>query len=68
MGDGFECGFDPKVRFERAATWLPVVISMLLVMIVAVFILAAPNQVVTPKDSGYLIASVPPQLEQTALR
>ncbi|HEX5279517.1 MAG TPA: hypothetical protein VFW28_05535 [Micropepsaceae bacterium] len=64
MGDGF----DPKVRYERAAAWLPVVVSMLLVMIVAVFILAAPSQIITPKDSGYLIASIPPQLEQTAMR
>jgi hypothetical protein len=62
-------GLDPKEdRYARATAWLPVVVSMLLVAIVAVFILAAPKQIVTPKDSGYLIASVPPNLEQTAMR
>lgn len=62
-------GLDPKKdRYARATTWLPVVVSMLLVAIVAVFILAAPKQIVTPNDSGYLIASVPPNLEQTAMR
>ncbi len=64
MGDGL----DPKDRYERVTAWLPMVVSALLVAIVAVFILAAPKQVVSPKDSGYLIASVPPQMEQTAMR
>jgi hypothetical protein len=61
-------GLDPNDRFGRATTWLPVVVSVLLVAIVAVFILAAPSQIVTPKDSGYLIASIPPALDQTAMR
>jgi hypothetical protein len=59
---------DPNDRYARVTTWLPVVVSAVLVAIVAVFILAAPKQIVTPKDSGYLIASVPPQMEQTAMR
>jgi hypothetical protein len=61
-------GLDPNDRYGRATTWLPVVVSVLLVAIVAVFILAAPSQIVTPKDSGYLIASIPPNLDQTAMR
>ena len=61
-------GLDPNNRLARATTWLPVVVSALLVVIVAVFIFAAPSQIVTPKDSGYLIASVPPTLDQTAMR
>lgn len=61
-------GPDPNDRYGRATTWLPVVVSVLLVMIVTVFILAAPSQIVAPKDNGYLIASIPPNLDQTAMR
>lgn len=61
-------GQDPNARYGRATTWLPVVVSVLLVAIVAVFILAAPSEIVTPKDSGYLIASIPPNFDQTAMR
>ena len=60
-------GTDPTERLARATTWLPMLVSALLVVIVAVFILAAPNQVVTPHNSGYLIASVPTQVDQAQL-
>lgn len=61
-------GPNPNDVYVHATAWLPVVVSMLLVVIVAVFILAAPSQIVTPKDSGYLIASVPADFDQTAMR
>lgn len=59
---------DANDHYVRATTWLPVVVSVLLVAIVAVFILLAPNQIVTPNDRGYLIASNPPSFDQTAMR
>lgn len=62
-------GLDPTDRLVRATTWLPVVVGALLVAVVAIFIFEAPNQIVTPKDSGYLIASVPAETAvQTALQ
>jgi len=61
---------DPmKERFERAATWLPLIVGALLVAIVAVFIFAAPDQITTPNDTGYFMgtpASAAPI--QTAMR
>jgi len=62
---------DPTDRYASATTWLPVVVSVLLIAIVAVFIFSAPNQIVTPKDSGYLIASIPldqDTLDKTVMR
>ena len=58
-----------KERYERAATWLPYVVGMLLVAIVAVFIFSAPDQITSPNDAGYLLttpASAEPM--QTAMR
>jgi len=55
-------------RYERAATWLPVVVGALLVAIVAVFIFAAPSQITNPNQTGYLL-STPASAEpvQTAM-
>lgn len=58
-----------KERYERAATWLPLIVGALLVAIVAVFIFAAPDQITTPSDTGYFLstpASAAPI--QTAMR
>ena len=58
-----------KERYERAASWLPLVVGALLVAIVAVFVFAAPDQITTPTDTGYLLgtpASAEPT--QTAMR
>ena len=46
-------------RHSRAATLLPAIVGALLVAIVAIFIVAAPNQVVSPSHNGYLSAGVP---------
>ena len=61
-------GFDPTDRLVRATTWLPMLVSARLVAVVAIFILAAPTQVVTPRDNGNLIASIPAHLDQTAMQ
>ena len=61
-------GQNVSEAYTRAMTWIPVVVSVLLVAIVAVFIFTAPNQIVTPKESGYLIASIPADMAQTAMR
>lgn len=59
----------PEQRLAKAATWLPVVVGALLVAIVAIFIVSAPNQIVTPGDNGYLVASTPDNGPvQTAMR
>ena len=42
-----------------AAAWLPVIVGALLVAIIAVFILEAPNQITTPYDTGYLNTEMP---------
>lgn len=59
---------DPTDRLVRATTWLPMLVSALLVAIVAIFIFAAPSQVVTANDSGNLVASIPAHLDQTAMQ
>jgi hypothetical protein len=41
-------------RLAGAATWLPVVVGALLVMIVAIFIFEAPSEITTPNETGYL--------------
>jgi hypothetical protein len=61
-------GLDPTGQYVRATTWLPVVVGALLVAIVAIFIFGAPNQIVTPKDNGYLIASSPAPPVETAMQ
>jgi multidrug efflux pump subunit AcrB len=41
-------------RLADATIWLPVVVGALLVAIIAIFIFEAPNQIITPNDTGYL--------------
>jgi hypothetical protein len=46
-------------RYSSAATLMPVIVGALLVAIVAIFIFEAPNQITTPRETGYLNTEMP---------
>jgi hypothetical protein len=46
-------------RYSSAATLMPVIVGVLLVAIVSIFIFEAPNQVTTPRETGYLNTDLP---------